>query len=292
MDRMFRRYGPYAAVGATAIACLFALAFRSDIRARLWAAQLRDCDDPQRKAALLTALCNAGPAARWGISSLLRDDRPDVRALGVIGLHHQRSPWSRQALLERLEDESEDVRELAALGLAIHRDPAVIPALEALFRRAAPAGAESAALALERLALPESVAAIQRLDDRALEPGRRAELLDALRGIGSPQCAALLVGMLADDRIVAAPTRGERMASRMLAHPAAAPLHAASRPADAPPAARTIAQRAADALAQITGVQPAFSSTRPAADRAGAADVWRAWLADSAASRPSKPGGE
>jgi hypothetical protein len=107
----------------------------------------------------------------------------------------------------------------------------------------------------------------------------RAALVDALSGIGKPACVPILLHLLSDHRPCdASPRSAETMrrafdmlqASGYSAQPASTPATA--------PAPRTIAERAADALGDITSVHAPFSSAAPETDRVSAQNAWQQWF--------------
>jgi HEAT repeat protein len=265
----------------TAAACWAALLLRTPLRSRWWAARVIETSDLNERAACLTALCNAGDDGRWGTSALL--DHPDsaVRAAGVVVLQHVRSDWSGRRLLAALEDVDANVREMAAIGLAIHGDESVIPRLARMFREGNPGAARAACIALEELATPTAAACLSELaaiDAAEVDADRRAMLVDALAGIGTPACVPPLVAMLDDHRTSPLPTRAEQLGRRalaaaMLERPDLA-VAAASQPVAG---GRTIAERAAEALARITGIEASFSSEASGEERADAVRAWTDW---------------
>jgi HEAT repeat protein len=264
------------AIVLTALACVAALVFRTQLQSRLWAYRIKHDASPAQRAAYLGALCNAGERARWGITALLANRAADVRQYGVLTLQHVKTDWARQRLLELLHDPDVTVRRLAAAGLAIQRDERVIPTLEHFYTAGDEVSATAACLALERLG---TAAAIAALDELACEPAdvtRRAALIDALEGIGTPACVPALISLLEDHRPCDLPPRSEELASRALEGLAAAgyPREPASLPTTAP-RPHTVAERAAAALGQITGLSIPFSSEAPDAERTGAIDQWK-----------------
>ena len=271
------------ALAVTLLACVGALLFRTPLRSRYWAWQVARSASPDGRAAALTLLCNAGDAGRWGTATLLASSDPELRQYGVVVLHHVRSDWSRRRLLDRLTDPDADVRELAALGLAIHRDPAALPELRRLYCAGDSAAAGAACLALERMGTPEAEAALAELAGQWVEAASRAALIDALESVGSVRCAAALLKLLDDHRPCTVATRAERFLERFAPLAAAhglvdgAMLQAATRPS-APRRPGTIAERAAAALAGLTGLGPSFASDMSEEERETAASVWRAWL--------------
>lgn len=283
-----RRYGRYRGsaivIALTLAACLTALAFRSSLRSRYWAWQVVRASGVEQRAAPLTHLCNAGDAGRWGTSVLLAHPESEIRQFGVLVLQHVRSDWSRSRLLLMLNDTSEAVRELAALGLAIHGDPAVIPELERLYAAGDPMTGAAACIALERLATPEAVASLAVLAAEPADVTRRTALVDALAAIGTPPCAPPLLRLLHDQRPCRIQPRAERLLERLMPLAAEsglveAPLRESATQPSTAPALETIAERAAAALAGITGLSPPFTSDLPEQQRANAERIWRQWVA-------------
>lgn len=268
-------------IALTALACLIALAYRTEIRSRVWAVQLIRATTINERAIPLTMLCNAREKAWWGARTLLAHENEEVRQYGVLVLQYIRTPQARARLLTLLEDESNAVRELAALGLAMHGDDAVVPALTHSFVLGAEKTAGAACLTLERLGSPAAVRALSELAAGPLESDRAAMLIDALAGIGTSSCAAGLLPLLDDHRPSAAPSRAERMLAKLrpifhgedLALLEAPEPHATVLPG-------TIAERAAAALARITGLDPQFSSQASEEERAAAIRSWEAWIAN------------
>lgn len=268
---------------ATAGVCLMALAFRTPLRSRYWAWQIAHDDDPARRAIYLTALCGAGDAGRWGTSALLSSDQAELRQLGTVVLQHVRSEWARQRLLAALRDPDEGVRELAALGLAMHGDDRVVPTLMEMYRSGDGSSGPAACLALQRLGTPAAVAALDGLAREPAVAARRAALVDALEEMGEPACVPALLALLADHRPWDGPARSERVAQDVLRRLAADARVPSSLPIpETQPAAGTVAERAAAALAKITGLSPPFSSTLPVAEQELAAQRWAAWSAREA----------
>ena len=137
---------------------------------------------------------------------------------------------------------------------------------------------------LERLGAPGAVAALTVL---AAQPGsvaHRAALVDALAAVGTRDCVVPLLGLLSDHRPCEVATRADRLLERLAPLVAESgfgeipPPEPASRPATEP-ASHTIAERAAAALARITGLDPPFASDMLPEQREDAARVWRDWLA-------------
>ena len=263
----------------TSAACLAALLFRTPIQSRFWAWQVTEARGVTERAAPLTCLCNAGDAGRWGTAALLTHPDEEIRQFGMVVLQHVKSDWSRRQLLHALADPSDAVREMAALGLALRGDDSVIPVLEQLYGEGDSVSASAACLALERLATPDAVAALTALAGEPAEATRRAALVDALAAIGRKDCAAGLLKLLDDDRPCGVEPRGERFLERF------APLAAerglvqpsTSRPTSEP-AARTVAERAAAALARITGLSPPFGSELSDEQRNNAGRIWHDWI--------------
>ena len=273
-----RPWAAYVMTAITAAACATALIFRTPLRSRFWAWQIVRSDDPAQRAIYLTALCNAGDAGRWGTSVLLADGRAEIRQLGVVVLQHVRSPWAREALLRFLVDYDESVRELAALGLAIHGDSSIIPTLKRMYRQGDPGAATAACVALERLGAAEAVAALDELSRDTADEVRRAALVDALDSIGAPACVPALLGLLTDHRTCSTPSRQDRLSRSVLDKLAAAGQLSASMPVSTTESApQTIAERAAAALARVTGLNPPFSSAGSDSQRQQAARQWTDW---------------
>lgn len=274
----------------TLAACVAAVVFRTAIRSRFWAWQVIRSQRLEHRAVPLGLLCNAGDAGRWGIRTLLEHRDAEIRQLGVLVLHHVRGDWSRGQLLRMLGDPDARVRELAAVGLAIHGDAIVIPRLKKLYLTGDTAVGVAACLALERLASPPAVAALAELARRPADPARRAALVDALAAIGTPQCAAVLLELLDDHRPSGVPTRAESVLARLgpvLAEKGLLPEPASAQATrlTSAPAGQTVAERAAEALARITGLSPPFGSDLPPAEREAAARLWQEWLGSQNAQR-------
>ncbi|MEW6253138.1 MAG: HEAT repeat domain-containing protein [Planctomycetota bacterium] len=275
------------AILLTAAACLAALFCRAPLRGRYWAWRLSRAASPAEQSIYVGALCNAGDAARWGVHALAADPRAEVRQFGVLVAQHRRG-WGRDLLLAALGDSDPGVRSLAAAGLALQRDAAVLPVLEQLYRGADEDAAVSACRALELLGTDDAVAALARLAAEPATPTRVAALIDALEGVGTPVCVSPLLQVLADERACTAPTRAERLLAELppevrtriaaLAPQSAASIRSALAPPSSPRPA-TLAERAAAAVARITGIDRAFSADVPAPDRAAARREWSEWLA-------------
>lgn len=279
-----------AAIAFTTAACLAALVCRAPLRYRYWAWRLAGAGSAAQRSAYLAALCNAGPDARWAAAALLADADPAARQYGVLVLHHLRTPWSRARLVERLADPDSGVRHLAAVGLAIHGDEAVIPTLTELYRAGEGPGAATACIALQYLGTPAAVTALAGLAALPAAAESRAALVEALAGVGTPECVPALVALLADHRRCAAAPHAAEVAQRartaLLARGYA--VAAATQPSSGQEA--TVAERAAATLAAITGIEPPFSSGAAEAERAAAAAQWSAWRARQAPdNRPAAP---
>jgi HEAT repeat protein len=255
--------------------------FRTPLRSRYWAWRLEQAATPSQRSVYLAALCNAGDRGRWGVSALLASADPELRSYGVLVLHHVRTDWARKRLLECLSDADPSVQRLAAAGLAIHGDDAVVPTLKQLYQAEDAESGRTACLALERLGTPAAIAALGELAVEPADAGRHAALVDALAGIGRMECGPALLGLLDDHRVCDLPPSREELPPRLTRELAAQGyrLGAGSQPASEP-AGRTIAERAAAALAQITGLKPAFSSAAPEPQRAAARKRWADWLSD------------
>ncbi len=271
----------------TVVACVTGLVCHTTLRSRYWAYRIARAATPAERAVYLGALCEAGDSGRWGVAALLKDARADVRQYGVLVLQHQRGDWWRARLLDLLGDPAENVRSLAAAGLAIHGDERAIPALKSLYETGDTSMAASACLALERLGTAGAQTALDELARVPADAYRRAALIDALEGIGTPECVPGLLHLLADHRPCDLPSRATQAAHRAFESLAAAgyPALPTSEPA-AGPGPRTVAERAARALANITGLDVPFSSEGPEEARAEAVQRWRTWLADRSASNP------
>jgi HEAT repeat protein len=270
-------------VALTAAACLVALFFRTPLRSRYWAGRIAATTDPAERALYLTALCNAGEGAWWGITALLDSDRADVREYGMVVLQHVKSPRANQRLLAALHDTDDAVRELAALGLAIQGDNTIIPALTQLYARGDVRAAQSACLALARLGTQDAIAALSQWAAQPAEPTWRAALVDALEALGSPACVPPLIQLLSDHRACDVPPHGALPTRDVLAGVAAeGAVGAPPALTESQAAGQTIAERAAAALEHITGLHPPFSSTLPADQQAAAAAEWSSWTAPAA----------
>jgi HEAT repeat protein len=196
----------------------------------------------------------------------------------VVVLQHVRTSRARTELLQALVDRDESVRELAALGLALQGDSRVVPTLKGLYRTADEGGAAAACVALERLGTPEAITALAELAPGHADADRRAALVDALGGIGQPECVPPLIELLSDERVCSGLPRALRAARGVLGDLAATgrlAIDAGSLPTQA--AAQTVAERAAAALTRITGLNSPFASSAPAAERERAAQTWREW---------------
>jgi HEAT repeat protein len=274
-----------AMIVLTSGACVAALVFRTPIRSRYWAWQVIQAHSVAERVAPLTCLCNAGDAGRWGAAALLAHPDEEIRQYGVVVLQHAESDWSRRALLQALRDSSESVREMAALGLAVRGDDTVIPELLRIYADGDDPSARAACLALERLATPAAVAALTGLTREPADAARRAALADALAAIGSENCVPGLLELLDDGRPCGVETRAERVLARLAPLLAERGLSepATSRPASAP-VTQTVAERAAAALAQITGLSPPFAPDLTVEQRNEAVRVWSDWLAARRAS--------
>ena len=269
------------AVALTVAACLTALVFRTPIRSRYWAWRVVHADSPTQRSVLIGALCAAGDGGRWGTDVLLKHAAGEVRQYGVLVLQHVKTEWARARLLERLGDLDPDVQRLAAVGLAMHHDDAVIPALQSLYRTGDQSSAHAACWAFEYLGTQAAIAAMSDLARDPAEPPRRAALVDALAGVGVPDCVPALLTLLSDERECARPLRLTEMAGRALAglQGEGRVSPAASLPT-AGPVPGTIAERAAAALARITGLDPPFTPDLSAEHRDQAKNQWRAWYAE------------
>lgn len=271
-------------IAVTLAACLAALLFRTPLRSRYWAWQVETASGINERAAPVTHLCNAGDAGRWGTEFLLAHPDEEIRQFGVFVLQHVQSDWARRRLLQMLADPSAAAREMAALGLAIHGDATVIPVLKQMFAGDDVGAASAACLALQRLATPEAVAALATLSAQPADVAQRAALVDALAAVATPSCVAPLLDLLSDHRPCDAATRAERVLAHLAPLVAESglveltPADAASQPTSGP-APRTIAERAAETLARITGLSPPFASGLPDQQRQDAARVWRDWVA-------------
>jgi hypothetical protein len=285
------RWIAWTAIAVTLLACIAALWYRAPLRGRYWAGQLARSDSPQRRAALLAALCNLGSDARWGVQVLLDEPDAATRQLGVIALQHIDAPWARARLVALLDsaDESE-LQRLAALGLARHGDDQVIPTLLWLYRTGESDSARLACLALERLGTPAAVAALFELAAEPADAARRSALVDALATLDRPAAVPALLRLLEDERPLVTPTLADETRQRVLADLVAEgslpPVTAA--PATAP-AERSIAAHAAAALARITGRHPSAAESWDEWDAAQRADVAADWAAWQAARQPADP---
>lgn len=276
-----RRWLAATAVALTAAACVAALVFRGPLSGRYWAWQIARGAPTGRCEAYVRALCQAGPDARWGVAALLADQDACVRQFGVLILHHVHAPWAAEWLFDRLTDEDANVRLLAAAGLARRGDERVIPALKWNYRTGDAAAATDVGLAFELLGTPAAVTALGELSLERADSAHRAALVDALEGIGTPACVPPLLSLLSDQRVCPGPRRADELARGVLTALAAQGLVVAPTSAPASgPAAATVAERAAAALARITGVHVLFASADPAGRQAEARAQWAAWYAE------------
>jgi hypothetical protein len=285
-------------IALTLLACGAALGFRGALRGRWWAWRISAAGSLAERGAYLGALAGLGGDARWGVAALLASARSDIRQLGVVTLGAIRDDWATARLRALLDDPDDAVRALAAQELARRGDSIAVASLVRLYTAGGDEDAAAACAALERLATRGAIAALSELSDRTVDVPRRAALVDALGGIGDPECAPALLRLLSDHRECALPSRVEKRAAEIIAElrtsgrlpfPVDAPE---SRPtAQSPPVAttpapphrpRTIAERAAAALVRITGLSPAFASDLSEEQRVAAAQQWREWCEKAA----------
>ena len=283
LERKPSRRRPRAAfvmIAVTAAACLAAIAFRTPLCARYWAWRLMRATTAAESSAYLAALCNAGDSGRWGINVLLTSNDAAARQYGVLVLQHVKTPWARQRLLDLLTDQDPSVQELAALGLAVRGDDAVIPTLKWQYETGDAALAASACRAFEHLGTPEAVAALYEMAFQPADAVRRAALVDTLSGIGTAECVPALLELLTDERACDVPSRRESPPAGVVDRLRAAGYVVASTSAPATGATpRTVAERAATALARITAVNAPYSSDATEGERAAARQKWTAWWA-------------
>jgi hypothetical protein len=267
------------AIAITALACVTAVAFRTPLRSRYWAWHISHGALATERSVYLAALCNVGQEGRWGVAALLADPDAEVRQYGVLVLHHVRTPWAQQHLAAAVTDPDGSVRRLAAVGLAIHGDDSVIPALKWFYQADNENSAIAACLALERLGTPAAIATLDELTLESADVARRAALVDALAGVSRPACVPPLLRLLSDHRPCDAPPRSADTMGRAVGILQASgyPTQPSSAPASEP-LPRTIAERAADAVGNITGVHAPFSSAAPEADRVSAQSAWQQWF--------------
>jgi HEAT repeat protein len=276
------------AVIVTAVACATAIAFREPLRSSYWAWRLEQTRDAARRAEYLTLLVGAGERAEWGVRSLLASDQAEVRQFGVRVLQHVRAEWSRGLLLGCLADADERVREFAALGVALRGEESVIPWLKAMYASRGGECAAAACLALQRMGTAAALRALTELAMTPTDAERRAALVDALNDVGTAACVPGLLILLDDERIAQRPALEMRLAADALA---ALRLHASGSErgitADAglageAPGGQTIAERAARALARITGI-PADAKA-PAGEKPleAARQRWADWQRERA----------
>ena len=289
-EKTWRRRLPrpaFIAIAITLILCAATLLFRTQLRARLWAWQLVHAATPAQRSTFLAALCNAGPRAQWGTSALLDHEDPEVRQYGVLVLHYVKTPWTREQLLRCILDPDPNIRRLAAIGLASHGDDSVIPTLKWLYLTGDSPAARTACLAFERLGTSNAVQALNELALQPANPPRRAALIDAVAGLRTERGVPALLALLDDHRVSETPSRSEEMAQHALegllsqgyvVQPSSQPTTSA--------ASLTIAERAAEALGQITGVQMPFSSTADAKEWHAAKRRWTRWYEERSHSEP------
>ena len=267
------------AIGLTAAACIAAIAFRTPLRSRYWAWHIAHSTTQDQRSTYLAALCNVGERGRWGVSALLASRDAEVRQYGVLVLHHIRTPWAQARLLNAVTDPDPSVERLAAVGLAIHGDESVIPMLKWLYQAGNEHSASAACLALERLGSPAAIAALDELSLEPADVAHRASLVDALAGVSKPACVPALLRLLSDARSCDRPPRSEQAVQRALGMLQASgqPVHVFSAPATGP-CAGTIAERAAEALGEITGIRVPYSSAGSESDRTEAQHAWQQWF--------------
>ena len=140
--------------------------------------------------------------------------------------------------------------------------------------------ASAACVALERLGSTEAIAALGELAQEPADVLRRAALVDALGVLGEPACVPPLIALLADHRPCDVPARSARLSGELLADvTTTGQVPVQPSPGAIQPAAQTIAERAADALASITGLHPPFSSSMSEETQQQATQQWRDWHA-------------
>lgn len=269
-------------IALTATACLLAILFRTPVRSRYWAWRIERSQTPDQQVVYVNLLLNAGAAAHWGTTVLLEHADVALREYGVLILGTDPGDWSRQRLLSALADPVESVRNLATMSLARHRDESVVPQLETIYRSGNDDAAASACLALARIAKPSAFDALARFASEPAGACRRADLVDALAIIRTTKCVPLLLSMLADHRRCAAAPRLERRQMELLRKLQAGGAVDATREWATPGTDQSVAERAADVLVRITGLDPAFSSELPESERQRAEAQWANWLADKA----------
>ncbi|MBU0639150.1 MAG: hypothetical protein KKB50_09825, partial [Planctomycetes bacterium] len=129
---------------------------------------------------------------------------------------------------------------------------------------------------------PAVIASLGELVAQPTTPFRRACLIDALADIGSAECVPPLLALLVDHHPCVALSRSARFAQRVLAEfpgLVSDPTPTSSPTTTSALAPATVAERAAAALAQITGVDEPFSSDASPAQQQHAAQRWADWHA-------------
>ncbi|RMF70641.1 MAG: hypothetical protein D6744_19135 [Planctomycetota bacterium] len=275
-------YRPHAfVILAVAGVCAAALVLKAPYQADRAARLLIATDDDAARAAYFDQIAAAGERGRWGISRLLRAQRAEDRQFGVLAAQPLRSEWSRNALLEALLDRDPVVAETAAVALAARDLRAALPRLREMFQSRDPRAVRAACVALAVSSADISTAELSAWADQAGTPMQCAAIIDAAEGVGDRAAGRILLGFLDDDRVCIAPTRTERLA-RLVPLAALAPYGSL---ADAEPVREekpppTIAERAADALARITGFDIPFRSDFTESERHAARRVWERALAN------------
>ena len=238
------RHLPLVAVGLTAALCVAALLGRDALYARWWAHRLAQSESPFARAGYIVRLGSMGGAARWAVSALGSDRRPDVRQAAALVAQQVPDAWATATLLDLAADPDGDVRQAAAVALAQRRDERAIPALQAAFRVGDDVAAGAVAMALATLGTRSAALAAVELAYEPARPAQLAALAEALGQIGDPVGVPALRHLQGDDR----------------------PLADVDEE-DAEPRPRTVGAAATQALERLAGGHgPSFEETGPATD--------------------------
>jgi len=273
-----RPWAAYTAVAITAAACIAALLFRGPLLARYWAFRVMRAETPLLRARCLEVLCALAPSAHWAVTALLNSENPADRRDAAEVLRDMPGAWARERLLELLRDPDDMIREAAEEALIIRHESEVIPTLKSYYQCADIDVALRACDLLVSLRTPEAVRVLTELTYEEADADRRVGLVDALKYVGTPACVPGLLRLLEDDRVSDQPSLVERKVLRAFGRIRAdARVPALATLATSAPRRQTIAERAAAALGQITGLELPFRSDAPEPERREYHRRWEEW---------------
>ncbi len=266
---------------------------RAPIRIQWWEWRLRHAQTDAQRLHYFHLLGSMGPSAIGAAKSLLVDQDPSLRGMGVGILQQIDSPQTTELLRKASKDPDPQVRELAIFGLAMHRNPDVVPMLRERVWSDDVTSCRAAVAALGSYGCETSSSTLERIVREHSSALVRAEAIEQLAAMRCSDSIPILIEALDDlepydgsttyeelDRVV------EQWYQRQHSETAEKPIEVVK--------GRTVADRAGMALRQITGQTIEFDSTWDETRRNESREQWWAWWANrrssgTATDSPSEP---